>query len=43
MTPPELFTPLEERQIAEMIETNIDFAIEQKYIHEVVKDDETDF
>jgi hypothetical protein len=33
--PPELFTPLEERAIAEMIETNVDFWQEQKHIHEL--------
>lgn len=29
----------EERQIAKMIETNINFAIEQKHIHEIIVDD----
>lgn len=37
--PPEWPSPVEEKQIAEMIETNIDFATEQKHIHEVVADD----
>lgn len=33
--PPELPTAAEEKKIAEMIETDIDHAIEQKHIHEV--------
>lgn len=33
--PPELFTQLEEKQISEMIETQIDFMIEQEHIHEI--------
>lgn len=37
--PPDLFTPLEEKRIAEMIESQIDFLIEQEHIHEVIKDD----
>lgn len=40
--PPELFSKDEERQIAEMIETDIDHALEQKNIHEVVEDNEDD-
>lgn len=34
---PELPTPQEEKQIAELIETDIDHAIEQKHIHEIEK------
>lgn len=37
MTGPELPTPAEEKQIAEIIEVNIDEAIEQKHIHEIEK------
>lgn len=37
---PDLISKEEEKQIAEMIETNIDFATEQKHIHEIVQDDE---
>lgn len=32
---PELPTPEEEKKIAEMIEADIDFSIEQKHTHEV--------
>ena len=35
MQPPELPTPAEEKAIAEMIETDIDHAIEVKHVHEV--------
>lgn len=35
MRPPELFTPEEEKAIAQMIETDIDHALEQTHPHEV--------
>lgn len=35
--PPELPTPQEEKEIARITETDIDFAIEQKHIHEIEK------
>jgi hypothetical protein len=38
--PPELPTPQEEKAISAMIEADIDHAIEQKHLHEIVKDDE---
>lgn len=38
-TPPELFTQFEEKQIAEIIEANVDFWQEQKGLHEVVTDE----
>lgn len=40
MTPPDLMTKTEERQLAEMIETNVDFWQESRGLHEAVHDDE---
>jgi len=35
--PPDLLTAEEEKQLAQIVETNIDFATEQSHVHEVVK------
>lgn len=35
--PPELPTPQEEREIARITETDIDFAVEQKHTKEILK------
>ena len=39
MTGPEFLTHAEEKQLAKIIETDIDHAIEQAHIHEVVNED----
>lgn len=40
MFPPDFLTPEEQKLLDAIVETTIDFDIEQKHIHEVVKDDD---